>query len=76
MEPISTKSKTTTFLLAFFLGAFGVHRFYAGKVGSGLAQLFLSLSIVGLMVTGVWVFCDWVVILSGDFKDGDGLKIK
>jgi len=72
---ISPKLRLPTFLFAFFLGMLGVHRFYVGKVGSGLAQLLLSLSVIGIAVTSIWVFIDWVTILSGAFRDGDGLKI-
>ena len=37
--PVSTKSKTTTGLLAIFLGACGVDQFYLGKVGAGIASI-------------------------------------
>lgn len=33
------KSKTTAVLLAFFLGAFGAHKFYLGKTGKGIMYL-------------------------------------
>lgn len=33
------KSKSTTVLLAFFLGAFGAHRFYLGQIGLGVTYL-------------------------------------
>jgi TM2 domain-containing membrane protein YozV len=40
------------FLLCFFVGVFGVHRFYAGKIGTGLLQL------VTLGGLGIWAFID------------------
>lgn len=69
------KSRATAFLLAFFLGTFGAHRFYVGKAGTGIAQLILSLSIIGLIVSSVWVLIDWIMILSGSFKDKRGNTI-
>lgn len=75
-ERISRKSKTVAFILAFFLGAIGVHRFYAGKVGTGILQLVLMCSLIGMPVVGVWLLIDWIQILQGNFTDSDGLKIK
>lgn len=51
------KSKGVAYLLWLVFGWLGVHRFYAGKTGSGLAQLLLTLSAVGFVVTFVW----WIV---------------
>lgn len=39
-EEVSDRRWITTFLLAFFLGALGVHRFYLGRVATGVAMLF------------------------------------
>jgi TM2 domain-containing membrane protein YozV len=58
------------FLLCFFVGVFGAHRFYVGKVGSGVAQL---LTIGGL---GVWALVDLILILCGAFTDVNGIQIK
>jgi TM2 domain-containing membrane protein YozV len=72
---MSDKSRTATFLLAFFLGCFGAHRFYVGKTGSAVAQLLLFISVIGSFVTALWVLIDWIIILMGDFTDKDGFKI-
>jgi TM2 domain-containing protein len=57
------------FLLCFFLGVFGAHRFYAGKVGTGILEL---LTVGGL---GIWWLVDMILILTGSFRDADGKKI-
>ena len=57
------------FLLCFFLGVFGAHRFYAGKIGTGILEL---VTFGGL---GIWWLVDMILILTGSFKDGDGQKI-
>jgi len=56
-------------LLCFFLGVFGAHRFYAGKIGTGVLQL---LTVGGL---GIWMLVDLVMIITGNFRDGDDNKI-
>ena len=65
----SSKSRLAAFLLCFFLGPLGVHRFYVGKIGSGIAQM---LTLGGL---GIWAFIDWIMILCGKFSDKDALPI-
>ena len=66
----SEKAFVTTVLLCLFLGLLGVHRFYVGKVGTGILQL---LTFGGL---GIWALIDFVMIVCGSFKDGQGLAIK
>ena len=48
-EPTGGKSKMVAALLAFFLGALGVHQFYLGHGGRGVAMLLLTISFVGLI---------------------------
>lgn len=57
------------FLLCFFLGTFGAHRFYVGKTGTAIAQIF---TLGGL---GIWAFVDLIMIICGAFKDKEGNKI-
>jgi TM2 domain-containing membrane protein YozV len=77
---ISDKSRLITFLLAFFLGGLGIHRFYVGKTGSGVAMLLLTLLspftlFISLIVVGIWTFMDWIVILVGRFEDKYGARV-
>lgn len=67
---ISPKSRLAVTLLAWFVGVFGIHRFYVGKVGTGLIQLF---TFGGL---GIWAFIDFILAVIGDFKDNNNLPIK
>ncbi|WP_157253281.1 TM2 domain-containing protein [Nonomuraea typhae] len=60
------KSWLVAVLLCFFLGVLGVHRFYVGKVGTGVLQL---ITLGGL---GVWALIDFIMILVGAFKDKQG----
>ncbi len=61
----TTKAKSfkTTALLAFFFGFFGVHRFYTGYIGVGIAQL---LTLGGL---GIWSLIDVIAIGINKYKD-------
>ncbi len=64
------KSKLLTFFLCFFFGFLGVHRFYTGKIGTGLLWLF-----TGAMFSVGW-FVDLAMILAGSFRDANGLPLK
>jgi TM2 domain-containing membrane protein YozV len=66
----SDRSWIAALLLCFFLGVFGVHRFYVGKVGTGLVMLF---TFGGL---GIWALIDFIMIIVGAFKDNRGLLLK
>lgn len=69
-QMISTKSRGTAAVLCFFLGSLGIHRFYAGKVGTGILWM-LTFGCLGL-----GSIIDFIMILCGSFKDKDGLLIK
>ena len=65
----SGKSKMVALLLCFFLGWAGGHRFYVGKVGTGLMMLF---TMGGF---GMWYFLDFIMIATGNFKDNANLPL-
>lgn len=66
---VSEKRILPAFLLCFFFGAFGFHRFYVGKIGTGVLQV---LTLGGL---GIWALVDFVMIIIGAFTDKQGNKI-
>ena len=63
---VSPKSRLIATLLCAFLGTIGVHRFYVGKVGTGIAMIF---TMGGL---GIWTLIDFIMILIGKFQDNKG----
>lgn len=76
----SKKSRLTTFLLCFFLGTIGAHRFYAGKTGTAVLMLIIAVCLgpifgLGFLINGVWAFIDMIIILTGKFTDKEGLEI-
>jgi hypothetical protein len=68
---VSPKSRTVASILGFFLGGFGVDRFYLGNIGMGVAKLLL-----GWLTFGIWPLVDWIIILAGGAHDGQGLPVR
>ena len=66
----SSKSWVATLLLFIFLGGFSAHRFYVGKVGTAILQI---LTLGGL---GIWYLIDFIMILTSNFTDSNGNKIR
>ena len=65
-QPVSSRSRLAASLLCFFLGVIGVHRFYVGKIGTGV------LMVVTFGGLGIWALIDLIVILVGSFRDKEG----
>ncbi|MBA7606652.1 hypothetical protein ES703_13802 [subsurface metagenome] len=71
---VSPKSRLITTLLcalpSYFFGIAGIHRFYLGKIGTGILML---LTLGGL---GIWTLIDLIMVAAGVMKDKEGKVIK
>ncbi len=56
------KSVVLAYLFWFFLWPFGAHRFYLGRIGTAVAMLILTITIIGLLVTVIWAIVDLFLI--------------
>ncbi|MBF0537654.1 MAG: TM2 domain-containing protein [Nitrospirae bacterium] len=59
------KNKAIAGILAIFLGSLGIHRFYLGYTGIGIAQVLLTFS-TGLGT--IWGVVEGILILTGNIK--------
>jgi TM2 domain-containing membrane protein YozV len=66
---VSDKSRTVALVLAGLLGPFGAHRFYAGRIQSGVL---MAVTLGGL---GIWYLYDLIVVAGGGFRDAEGRLI-
>ena len=63
----SEKKRLIALLLCLFVGGLGVHRFYAGKIGTGLLTIVTAFGFFG-----IWPLIDLIMIICGAFKDKQG----
>lgn len=72
---VNGKSIVVYLILAWFLGIFGAHRFYAGKIGSAVAMLLMStigfFLIVPVIVSAIWALVDIIVGICNINTPGD-----
>ena len=65
----SDKSRGVATALAAVFGYFGAHRFYVGKIGTGLLMLLTGGGF------GLWYAYDVILVATGNFRDTDGYRL-
>lgn len=73
---VTARSRVTYVLLGLFLGCLGVHNFYAGYSGKGVAQLLITIFLgwvfgLGVFITGVWALIEIIVVST----DAQGIRM-
>ena len=85
-QGISQKSRLALTLITFFLGWFGIHRFYTGKTGTGIIMLVLYVigmvtvwfifGLIPLAILFIWWLIDLIMSITGIFSDSSGNIVK
>ncbi|HKR24660.1 MAG TPA: TM2 domain-containing protein [Allosphingosinicella sp.] len=65
------RNKYIAAIIAFLVGPLGIHRFYLGRTGSGIAMLLLSFTLIGLILTVPWAFIDMIRYLVMSDREFD-----
>lgn len=73
---VSSKSRVTFVLLGLFLGCLGIHNFYAGYSGKGVAQLLITIFLgwvfgLGIFITGIWALIEIIAVNT----DAQGVRM-
>ena len=70
------KSRGVYIVLGLFLGGLGIHNFYAGRIGSGIAQLLITIFtfwlIIPIFIIWLWVIIEVIVVN----RDGRGQPMR
>lgn len=71
----ATKSRGVYIILGLFFGWLGIHNFYAGHYGRGVAKLIITIvlgwAIIGLVITVLWSLIE----IISETQDSDGQRM-
>ena len=71
------KSRIAAGVLGILLGWLGIHRFYLGYTGIGIAQVLISCSCYGIVISSIWGLIEGIMILTGSFdRDAQGRPLR
>lgn len=73
------KSKIAAGVLGILVGGLGIHNFYLGYTGKGLAQLLISLLSCGTLAvaSSIWGLIEGILILTGSINcDASGTPLR
>ncbi|HXF95645.1 MAG TPA: TM2 domain-containing protein [Gemmatimonadales bacterium] len=70
VDAVSERSRAVALTLGLVGGMLGLHRFYAGRPGSGVAMI---CTLGGL---GIWWLYDVILLAAGEFRDGSDRRIR
>ena len=76
--PGQQKSKIAAGILGILVGFLGIHNFYLGYTGKGIAQLLISVLSLGLLspISGLWGLIEGILILTGSINvDATGIPL-
>ena len=65
------KSRVTYIILALLLGGIGIHNFYSGHIGKGIAKIVFTAFGVTAPISGIWALIEIFAVK----KDGKGLPM-
>ncbi len=69
-------SYVVTLLLAFFLGWFGIHRFYTGYVLIGAVQLVCFILVLPAPISILWALVDLIALALNKYRDSNGSELE
>lgn len=74
LPDLNRKSRIAAGILGILLGGLGIHRFYLGYSGIGIAQIVVTIITAGF--GAIWGFIEGIMILTGSInKDARGIPL-
>ncbi|MEG3083052.1 TM2 domain-containing protein [Sphingomonas sp. PB2P12] len=58
--PTNDRNKYVAAVMAFVIGTLGIHRFYLGRIGSGIVMLVLTITVIGIVISAPWALIDMI----------------